>query len=910
MSLSRFGISMFVLAASTLMLCSPQSFAEQQVPEISNIGQILSYQNGEGEHFYALQIKADRLPAPAHAGEQIAILFDTSASQVGEHRTQALDVLKSLLNELPNDSSVAVYAVDVQCTPFVSEFVAPKSRQAQLAVESLAARAPLGATNLSAALKTVLNGLQNERARSIVYIGDGMSSAKLISLPEMAALTGKLAQQHVPVHSYAVGPKKDLQLLGTLGVYTGGVVLSDEATGKQDLPAIVGKELVKAIQAPVFYPESIRISDNQLELNTNRALPVRTDRETIYLGKGDVSSSFTVELKNRNLDGIWKFKVPVAQPVNSFLAVPWLNQQPGQELGVAFAGQRMMNLARTGHEEHMAQLEFAGTNAIRSGKFEQAAKYGNLLQQLDPGNSRADSLLKLSDRFQKAQLAQADTKQPAADTSAEPAPKSDPQPPIDDAISKVEQLRQIKGAQMKIEVQNAIEEARQESAENPEGALGVLKRTLNFLKSTSDIDIDLRQQLENRLSNMMVDVRSQMEVAETRRIRQQQQLAQLEQQKRLVDQILLEDEKLEQLIDRVRSLIQDGKHGNFDAYEEAEAVARVAVDMEPGNGPATAALFTSEAAGQLAKVFKMRSLRADRFLETLYQVELSHVPFPDEPPIRWPSAPVWTALTERRKKWSNVDLHRNSPAEQRIFEELQKETEANFPDIPLSEVMTYFAELHNITILINSNDLGEEGLTVDEPVNVALSGIKLKSALNIILKPIGLTYLVEDEVMKITTSIKAEEILSTRVYPVADLVISVSTQQSSVGSSQGGFGGQQGGQQGGLGGGGGFGGGGQGGFGGGGGGGQGLFNVAPEMLLMNGLPKQNTKQQPIPQAKEKAETPQLKSIKDAEMKAILDNILGETETKASQAQFQVEDKPFRFDNNTIEQLKKKPVTVK
>ena len=107
--------------------------------------------------------------------------------------------------------------------------------------------------------------------------------------------------------------------------------------------------------------------------------------------------------------------------------------------------------------------------------------------------------------------------------------------------------------------------------------------------------------------------------------------------------------------------------------------------------------------------------------------------------------------------------------------------------------MTYFAELHNITILINSNDLGEEGLTVDEPVNVSLSGIKLKSAMNIILKPIGLTYLIEDEVMKITTIVKADEILSTRVYPVADLVISVSAQQSSVGSSQGGFGGQQGG---------------------------------------------------------------------------------------------------------------------
>ena len=60
------------------------------------MGQILSYQNSAGEHFYALQMKADRLPAAAQADQQIAILFDTSASQVGEHRTQALDVLKAL----------------------------------------------------------------------------------------------------------------------------------------------------------------------------------------------------------------------------------------------------------------------------------------------------------------------------------------------------------------------------------------------------------------------------------------------------------------------------------------------------------------------------------------------------------------------------------------------------------------------------------------------------------------------------------------------------------------------------------------------------------------------------------------------------------------------------------------------
>lgn len=908
MSISRFGIATFVLAASALFCCTSVSFAENAVPEISNVGQILSYENTEGQHYFALRLKADRLPANAHSGKQIAILFDTSASQVGEHRTQALDVLKSFLKELPNDSTVAVYAVDVQCTPFVNEFVAPQSRQAKLAVESLASRAPLGATNLAQAMKTVMKGLKNQEARSILYIGDGMSSAQLISVPEMAALTQKLAHQNVPVHSYAVGPRKDLRLLGTLGVYTGGVVLTDLAEGKKDLPTKVGRELAKAIQAPVFFPEKIQLSDKKLVLNTPQALPIRTDRDTIYLAEGDLTQRLSVELSNKNLSGIWKFNVPVAQAVNSFLAVPWVNYQPGQEVGIAFAGQRMMNLARTGHEEHMAQLEFAGTQAIRSGNFEQAAKFGNLIQQLDPGNTRGDTLLKMSNKFKQDQLAQADTKQPAADAKAQPAAKGDAKPPIDDSISKVEQLRQIKGAQMKIEVSNTIEEAQRISAENPDGALGMLKRTLSFVKSTSDIELDLKQQLERRLNSMMVEVRSQIEVAETRRIRQQQQLAQLEQQKRLVDKILLEDEKLEQLIDRIRSLMQDGRHGDSDAYEEAEAVSRVAVDMEPGNGPATAALFTSEAAGQLDKVFRMRSLRSDRFLETLYQVELSHVPFPDEPPIRWPAAPVWTSLTERRKKWAAVDLHKNSPAEQRIFEELQKETEANFPDIPLSEVMTYFADLHNITILINSNDLGEEGLTPDEPVNVSLSGIKLKSALNIILKPIGLTYVVEDEVMKITTIVKSDEIYTTRVYPVADLVISVATQQASVGSSQGGFGGQQGGfgQQGG----------GQQGFGGGGGfgqqggGGQGFFSVGPEMLLMNAPKAKNAKKQPNKNAKVNPAKEELQPINDQEIKGILNNILGQSEVKQPKAQFQVQDNPFRFDNRTIEELKKKPEIVK
>ncbi|QDT99493.1 hypothetical protein [Gimesia aquarii] len=107
--------------------------------------------------------------------------------------------------------------------------------------------------------------------------------------------------------------------------------------------------------------------------------------------------------------------------------------------------------------------------------------------------------------------------------------------------------------------------------------------------------------------------------------------------------------------------------------------------------------------------------------------------------------------------------------EQKIQAALNAETECNFIDNPLSEVINTFADQHGLTILILSNDLGEEGLTSDEPVNISLHGISLKNALELILQPIGLTYVVDRDVVQITTKYNAEEMLKTRVYPVGDL---------------------------------------------------------------------------------------------------------------------------------------------
>src|SRR5260370_4727020 len=242
-----------------------------------------------------------------------------------------------------------------------------------------------------------------------------------------------------------------------------------------------------------------------------------------------------------------------------------------------------------------------------------------------------------------------------------------------------------------------------------------------------------------------------------------------------VDQRVQRDEQIEQLIDKVRSLMTEGFAGNADAFERAEEVAGASFELAPYSGVTNGAIFDSEAAGQLDKAQGLRYLRADKLLATLHQVELAHIPFPDEPPIVYPAPEVWKALTERRQKWASVDLVRYNKTEEKIRRSLSQPTTVEFLDLPLEDAITFLKEFHGINIYIDKPTLTDEGVALDQPGTLKRAGVSLRRVLKLLLEPLQLTYVIEDEVMKITTSAKAGEKLSTRVYPVGDLVIPITT---------------------------------------------------------------------------------------------------------------------------------------
>ncbi|MEX2121197.1 MAG: hypothetical protein WD847_16510 [Pirellulales bacterium] len=110
-----------------------------------------------------------------------------------------------------------------------------------------------------------------------------------------------------------------------------------------------------------------------------------------------------------------------------------------------------------------------------------------------------------------------------------------------------------------------------------------------------------------------------------------------------------------------------------------------------------------------------------------------------------------------------------SPAQATSKNALDEKTSIDFVDRPLTEVVDYLESRHKIEIELDRKALLDVGVD-NAGIRAHLSGISLGSALELILGPLELTYVIRDDVLLITSKTEAEGMMEARVYPVADLV--------------------------------------------------------------------------------------------------------------------------------------------
>lgn len=112
-------------------------------------------------------------------------------------------------------------------------------------------------------------------------------------------------------------------------------------------------------------------------------------------------------------------------------------------------------------------------------------------------------------------------------------------------------------------------------------------------------------------------------------------------------------------------------------------------------------------------------------------------------------------------------------AEERIDAALDKQLKAplEYFDTPLTQVITQLQDEYEIPIVVDIAALDELAISPETEITASLRNIRLNSALDLMFKQPGLedlTYIIDDEVLLITTEERANETIVVKVYRVDD----------------------------------------------------------------------------------------------------------------------------------------------
>ncbi len=104
----------------------------------------------------------------------------------------------------------------------------------------------------------------------------------------------------------------------------------------------------------------------------------------------------------------------------------------------------------------------------------------------------------------------------------------------------------------------------------------------------------------------------------------------------------------------------------------------------------------------------------------------------------------------------------------------------NIDQQPLADAIGFLQATTGLNIVLDPKALSEAGLTSSSPVTLRLKQVTLRTALKLLLNPLGLTYKLEDEVVLITgpeAGAMGAKVRYPRTYYVGDLLIKPSTQK-------------------------------------------------------------------------------------------------------------------------------------
>jgi tetratricopeptide (TPR) repeat protein len=802
---------------------------------------VVTYETQAGETLFALQVRPALKAAPRP--RDIIVVVDTSASQAGKYLTASRKVLDEVIQTASPRDRISLWTVNTpNATRNLSNGLQPAGNKENLRsmARALDNEYASGAVDLKNGVEKALADFDGkvQRQQVILYVGDAESALNTLSEKDRHQLAGKVREAKAQFFAVPMGLSINALNLHTLVSGTGGAVVRFDESHKDPKKAVASlvAQLNESIDVPVLVPSKAEFGAGVAEFYPTRLPPLRADAPTLVVGK------FARGKAPARIEGTVEGRVgPLAVKVSVSEAVPEAGAQnfflttvvrQWAESGLPDApallrADRTLALAfeqgRLTRDEYLTQAQWAlGANHFEAAKNLAAAAKG-----LDPADAEVKALDKVITKLEKGELTleklkaatgnrigvkfekgedgriqqvRVDLERIAAqDEPAPPQPKDVNPVPVGDpqALLRAEQARRaILEQQVGLTVQETLVRARElMRSGDPKAAKDLVLAQRDSIRGNPDIGEALRTQLLNRMELLLTDIGQRGETVVRARAEENERIARARARLQAEETREAREERIRDRVKALTGLMALARHE--DAYREALVMMQEAVTEGRTVPIETQATYQmGQAATNLREMRELTRIREDRFLLTMMQVEKSHIPYPDEPPVHFPPSRVWRDLLDLRKRYATADFEGDIPPRvRRRMEFLRSALENPISEIDKGDVALPFLldtvsalasppgfdkdPSRRVTILVDVDAFRRETMGMFDPERVQIKfpsklvGVSLATVLRLICEQIDGTYWVRRDYIEIVPADMAIREKVTRVFPVEDLIIGI-----------------------------------------------------------------------------------------------------------------------------------------
>jgi type II secretory pathway component GspD/PulD (secretin) len=314
------------------------------------------------------------------------------------------------------------------------------------------------------------------------------------------------------------------------------------------------------------------------------------------------------------------------------------------------------------------------------------------------------------------------------------------------------------------EVGTKIAEARRLQETDPDKAIAMYDQTLKGVKAAG-LPENLIRPMVRRLE-VALELAKKDKVAFDVKMQDNNYRAEIERKRlRILEADKAKKDRMKELMDKATKAMADGQ------YVEAEAYAKRAQEVDPNEVAATIIAWKARAERRFNRDLDIRAQKEEGAVTAFQEVDLASVADPQVQLNGIQYVRNWKELTKERLRMNAKLEPKKSSKDLAIAAKLRDPVSLNMDKQPLGEAITFLANYTGLNIVLDPKALNDENVTSGSPVTLTANNIKLETALKLLLKPLGLTYKVEDEVLLITSPQASFAQTFPKTYYVGDLVM-------------------------------------------------------------------------------------------------------------------------------------------